>query len=173
MHNTKNYLDLLSVESNILVLKNSHYSKVMEIFPDNFILADIEEREKFLKKYEEFILSVKFSIQIIAVNFKIKRKENLKYMTNMTNKKLKGLYENALINDNNDIFKNLYNQRFFLIYSVFKKRGYLDYIKDVKEVEDLFISEEKQIKYMLSQIPLSFRKLTKKDIKSVLNYFYL
>ena len=173
MHNTKNYLDLLSIERNILILKNSYYAKIIEVFPDNFILADIDERERFLRKYEEFILSAKFSIQITAINFKLKRKENLKYTNNMIDKKLKALYEDSLLNDSSDIFKNLYNQRFFLIYSIFKKRKHLDYIKDVKEVEDLFTSEEKQIKYMLSQIPLSFRKLTKRDINLVLNYFYL
>ncbi len=173
MYKTKNYLDLLSIESDILILKNSNYSKIIEIFPDNFILADIDERERFLKKYEEFILSVKFSIQIIAINFKVKRKENLKYIINIENKKLKSLYEDALLNDKSDIFKNLYSQRFFLIYSIFKKRKHLDYVKDIKEIEDLFKSEEKQIKYMLSQIPLSFRKISKKDIKLILNYFYL
>ncbi len=173
MNSTKKFFDLLSIENDILILKNSSYAKILEIFPDNFILSDIEERERFLKKYEEFLLSIKFNIQITSINFKLKKKENLKYINNISNKKLKELYRNALLTDKDEIFKNIYNQRFFLIYSVIKKRKHIDYKKDLKEVEDLFISQEKQLKYMLSSIPLSFKKLKDKQIKTILNYFFL
>ena len=173
VNNTKQYFDLLSIENDILILKNSTYSKILEIFPDNFILSDIDERERFLKKYEEFLLSIKFNIEIVSINFKIKRKENLKYINNIVNKKMKELYRTAFLSDQDEIFKNIYNQRFFLVYSVIKKRKYLDYKKDLKEVEDLFISQEKQLKYMLSSVPLSFKKLKGVQINHILNYFFL
>ncbi len=171
MYNIKNFYDILGIEEDLIILKNSVYSKIFEIFPDNFILSDIEERYSFIKKYEEFLISLKIDIQFIAINFKLPQKENLKYLSNIKDKKFNMLYKEALLNKDNEVLRNLFNQRFFLIHSVNKKRKHLDYQKDLLEVKSVFSSQEKQLRYMLSQIPLSFKKMNKSEIIKILKFF--
>ncbi len=172
MKSSREFYNILDIKDNILIYKGGIYSKMLEIYPENFVFSDLEERSKFILKYKEFLLSLKIEIQIIVINFKVKKINILKYTNNIENNKLQELYLSAILNDQEDVLKNIFNQRFFIVYSIYRKRRNLDFSKDFSFVKEELKSQEKQLKYSLGRIPLVFEEVGKRDIKIILDNYY-
>lgn len=169
---SREFYNILGIKDNVLIHKGGFYSKILEIYPENFVFSDLEERSRFILRYKEFLLSLKIEIQIVVINFKVKKTNILKYTNNIGDKKLQELYINAILNDQEDILKNIFNQRFFVVYSIYRKRKSLDFSKDFSFVKEEFKSQERQLKYSLGLIPLVFEDVGKREIKLILENYY-
>lgn len=155
-----------------IILKGVEYIRIFEVFPDNFVLEDVDSRNKFLLSFEQFLLALKFPIQIIAMNSQIKKSEILQYTKNITDDTLKNIYKKNILDlcQNKELF--LYTQRFFIIYKVYRKDMELPFKKKVLKARKEILVNDKQIAFLLDNIRVKYKTLkNKKEIISLFKNF--
>ena len=160
----KKILDF-EILDNGIILKRSEYIRIFEIFPKNFVLEEMDSRNKFLLSFNQFLSALKFPIQIVAINSQIKREEILQYTKNINDEKFKNIYRKNII----DLCKNkelsLYTQRFFIIYKIFGRNMGVPFSKEFTRIKKEILINDNQLEFLLDNIFLRYKVLkSKKDL---------
>ncbi|MCL4392614.1 hypothetical protein M1145_00525 [Patescibacteria group bacterium] len=160
----KKVLDFEILENGI-ILKKSEYIRIFEVFPKNFVLEETDSKNKFLLSFNQFLLALKFPVQIVAINSQIKREEILQYTKDINDEKFRNIYKKNII----DLCKNkelsLYTQRFFIIYKIFGRNIGIPFSKEFTGIKKEILINDNQIEFLLNNIFLRYKILkSKKDI---------
>ncbi len=118
---TQDFIDIVEIIGEIIVLRNGDYLKIVEIKPVNFSLLNPEEQAYLINKFANFINSLDFPIQIYIHNQKIAMTDYLDFLKSLSptlnhNPRLKAyllLYASYI---NNIVeFKTIFDKRFYIV----------------------------------------------------------
>ena len=78
---TQKYLDVAEVKEDMVILKNGALRAILAVSAINFDLKSSEEQEAIIGKYQNFLNSIDFPLQILISSRKINMQEYLDFLT--------------------------------------------------------------------------------------------
>ncbi|MEM1724154.1 MAG: hypothetical protein QXW71_00035 [Thermoplasmata archaeon] len=149
----KDWLPVLDIQKNIIILKNGGYVKILEITPINFNLKSKTEKKNIILNYRSFLKSCRFPMQIVIQCKKAdtsKYVEKIKrYMEEEKNESVKKMIRGHLELVESLGSRGAVSRRFFLVLPYEKPPG----VKNVtfEDVEKQFFEREAIIQENLSK----------------------
>jgi hypothetical protein len=68
---SQNYLEITEIKDNVVIMKNGSLRAVLMVSSVNFALKSIDEQDAIIYRYQSFLNSLDFSIQIVVNSRKL------------------------------------------------------------------------------------------------------
>ncbi len=172
MKSTSSFLPIIGIKDGIVILKNSFYARLVEVFPTDVSFLEDSLKENFIKKYEEFLLGLNLQIKLSVCNLITSKDSVLKYVRNIENEKLKLLYESEI--KATSLFSEIYEQRYFVSYIFESKRKSLIFSNEFLGIKKLVTSYDTQLEYLFIHFGFDHKFINNYDeIEMVFSSIYL
>jgi len=138
---TKQFVDIENITDNVVIMKNGSLRGVIEVNAMNFELKSQEEQTAVILKFQEFLNSLDFSIQISVISRKLDLKEYLKKLDEGTSKITNDLIRLQAVEYSRFIkglleLSNIMSKKFYVVvpfYLIEKQKG-TAVLKSLKEI---------------------------------------
>jgi hypothetical protein len=172
MKSTSSFFPIIDIREGIIILKNSFYARLVEVFPTDVSFLEDSLKENFIKKYEAFLLGLNLQIKLSVCNFIISKVNALQYIGNIESKKFKLLYENEI--KTTLLFSEIYEQRYFVSYIFESKRKSLIFSHEFSGIKKLVTSYDTQLEYLLIHFGFDHKFLyNSSEIEVIFSSIYL
>jgi hypothetical protein len=95
---SRKQIDILDVTDGVLRLRHDHYRKILKVSPVNFELRSEDEQDVIIDRYESFLNSIGFPLQVLVRTREIDMDEYLKNIADRTVTEKEKVYKTQLQN---------------------------------------------------------------------------